>query len=154
MFLFFTSIFFSPKQRTAALLSPDGHYRMFYLHLQPSCRPVARLSGCESNRGTITREIISSVLSGYAPCPVTSRLLCCPPTGHFSFSLLTHPCFCLFCLFLFFSGGVYVGWGGIKSARVFSLLGRVINGVRRVYFHFSRGEREEKMMSVCTATGL
>lgn len=44
--------------------------------------------------------------------------------------------------------------GGIKSARVFSLLGCVINGVRRVYFHFSRGEREEKMMSVCTATGL
>lgn len=105
------SIFFSPKQRTAALLSPDGHYRMFYLHLQPSCRPVAGLSGCESNRGTITREIISSVLSGYAPRPVTSRLLCCPPTSHFSFSQLTHPCFCLFCLFLFFSGGVYVGWG-------------------------------------------
>lgn len=146
--------FFSPKQRKAALLSPDGHYRMFYLHLQPSCRPVARLSGCESNRGTITREIISSVLSGYAPCPVTSRPLCCPPTSHFSFSLLTHPRFCLFC-FVFqgvctFGGG---GWG-VKSARVFSLLGCVINGVRRVYFHFSGGEREEKMMSVCSATGL
>lgn len=53
---------------------PNGHYRLFYLHLS-GCWLVVRLRG--PNRETITREIISSVFSSYPPCPVTSPLLAC-----------------------------------------------------------------------------
>lgn len=57
----------------------------------PLCQVVARLSCSESNRETITREIISSVLSGYAPCPVTSPLLSCPSSPLASFNFLCAP---------------------------------------------------------------